>query len=126
MSEGQHKGQDSKLKKSKDSTWIEDLRCGRDAARYTVAYKSIIVMVAQRDLRIISDGVLELPRNSRGEEGGKKKGITQEYSPQHICTVGTCMRMKVITELIETPVQRIVEDSIGAQWLTFTITPGRV
>ena len=51
-------------------------------------------MVAQRDLRIISDGVLgfkaELRRNSRGEEGGKNsKSTAQEGSPKHGCTVGT-------------------------------------
>ena len=72
-------------KESKVSTWVEDLGCGRDTARYTVAYKSIIVMVAQRDLHIISDSVLgsevELPCNSRGEEGGKNKSAGQECSP---------------------------------------------
>ena len=54
-----------------------------------MAYKLIVVMVAQRDLRIIRDGVLELPRNSRGEECGKNKGTTQEGNPKHGCTVGT-------------------------------------
>lgn len=45
-----------------------------------MAYKPIIVMVAQRDLRIISGDVLgpkvELPRKSRGEEGGKNISTT--------------------------------------------------
>ena len=70
-----------------------------------MAYKSIIVMVAQRDLRIVSDGVVgskvELPRNSRGEEGGKNKSTTQESSPKHGCSVGK-MRGKQITVFMET------------------------
>ena len=57
-----------------------------------MAYKSIIVMVAERDLRISSDGVLgskvELPRISQGEEGGKNKSTSQDSSPKHGCTVG--------------------------------------
>jgi hypothetical protein len=45
---------------------------------------SIIVRVAQRDLRILSDEILgskvELPR---GEEGRKNEDTTQNGSPQH-------------------------------------------
>jgi hypothetical protein len=45
---------------------------------------SIIVRVAQRDLRILSDEVLssrvELPR---GEEGRKNESTTQNGNPQH-------------------------------------------
>ena len=44
-------------------------------------------MVDQSDLRILSDGVLgskvELFCNSRGEEGGKNKYISQEGNPEH-------------------------------------------
>lgn len=58
-----------------------------------MAYRLIIVTVVQRDLQIVSDEVLEykveLPSCSRGEEGKKYKGKTQDCSPKHGCTVGT-------------------------------------
>jgi hypothetical protein len=40
-------------------TWIEDLRCGRDAARYAMANGSIIVTDVQMYLHIVSDEVFE-------------------------------------------------------------------
>ena len=61
----------------------------RDTASYTVAYLPIIL--AQRELRVISDEVLsskvELPHNNRGEEGRKDESTTQKGGLQHDCTV---------------------------------------
>ena len=52
-----------------------------------MAYKSIIT-VAQRELCILSDEVLgskvELPRNSRDEEGRKDESATQKGGPEHV------------------------------------------
>jgi len=46
-----------------------------------------VIVLAQRDLHIINVNVhgtkVGLPRNRRGEEGGKNKSATQEGSPEH-------------------------------------------
>jgi hypothetical protein len=80
-------------KKSKHSTWKEDLRCGRDTARYAVAYILIIVTDVQRDLHIVSDKVSNSksssPAEAEAKRAGRIRGITQESSPKHGGTVGT-------------------------------------